>query len=120
MAIRGTLVCALFTLFGPGLLGFSVSPAVAMMVVCSAVTAVACAVTAAVQRRRLACKGCWLLVLSAGALFASLFQRAPLLMPLFERIPFPPGAIVWLFVLASVLAAILALWEAECDPGPPP
>lgn len=65
-------------------------------------------------------KGCWLLVLSAGALFASLFQRAPLLMPLFERIPFPPGAIVWLFVLASVLAVILALWEGECDPGPPP
>lgn len=133
MAIRAALACALFAVFGPGLLLWldPSTPAAAAVAVCSVGASLACAVTAAVQRRRLTHTACWFLPLAVFMFIVSFsvslpFQGAsmPKRMPLSEgvslseSIPFAQVAISFLCLLV-VVTAIFALREAKVDPGRP-
>ena len=140
MAIRAALACALFAVFGPWLLRLGPStPAAAAVAACSVGASLACAVTAAVQRRRLTHTACWFLPLAVfmfivSLLVSILFQN----MSLSESMPFAhvarsfPSRIASadastafahvarsFFYLSVVLTAIFALWEAKVDPGRP-
>jgi len=140
MAIRAALACALFAVFGPWLLRLDPStPAAAAVAVCSVGASLACAVTAAVQRRRLTHTACWSLPLAVfmfivSLLVSLLFQN----MSLSESMPFAhiarsfPSRIASadastafahvarsFLYLSVVVTALFALWEAKVDPGRP-
>ena len=137
MAIRAALACALFTVFGPWLLLWldPSTPAMAAAVaVCIGGASLACAVTAAVQRRRLTHTACWFLP-QAVFMFIVFFPVFLLYQSMFlsgsaflssallsesasASILFAQVAVSFLCLLV-VVTAIFALREAKVDPGCP-
>lgn len=118
-AIWSAIACSTGAVFGPGLLGLTtITPVVAIVMMCSFLATMLSAVTAVVQRHGLNTAACWCLLLAAVALLATVFQRTALLAPLFARIPIHSIVLVLACYGAVLVTAIAALWEAEWDPGP--